>query len=96
MEEQDVASLLASDISANLTMLQLGGFALTIMLALAGVLLAIRSYAVLSEARSLYWQAHAIGSTKAIQNVLRVASPATIQKAHSKRKLKSNRLRGLM
>lgn len=96
MEEQDVASLLASDVSANLTILQLGGFALTIILALAGVLLAIRSYAVLSEARSLYWQAHAIGTTKAIQNVLRVASPAAIQKAHSKRKLKSNRLRGLM
>ena len=64
MEDQDVGALLVRDIEAHMTYLQLGGFFVTIVLALIGVVLSMRAYAVLSEARALYWQASTLGAAE--------------------------------
>lgn len=94
MENQEVAALLMQDIEAHMTFLQLGGFAVTIVLALIGVVLAMRAYAVLSEARGLYWQASALSASALSRDEARAARAAAIKAAGSKKKIKSNRIRG--
>lgn len=96
MENQDVAALLAQDIASNMTYLQLGGVVMTLALALIGVVLSMRAYAVLSEARALYWQASKLSEAAASDAGPRAARAAAIKAAHTKKKLKSNRVRGLM
>lgn len=96
MEDQDVGALLVRDIEAHMTYLQLGGFFVTIVLALIGVVLSMRAYAVLSEARALYWQASTLGAAAKSQDAARAARAAAIRAAGSKKKVRSNRRRGLL
>lgn len=96
MEDQDVGALLVQDIEAHMTYLQLGGFAVTIVLALIGVILSMRAYAVLSEARALYWQASALGASAAANDSSRAARAAAIRASSKKKKLPKKRRRGLM
>jgi hypothetical protein len=96
MEDQDVGALLVQDIEAHMTYLQLGGFAVTIVLALIGVILSMRAYAVLSEARALYWQASALSASAATTDAARAARAAAIRAAQSKKKIRSNRIRGIV
>ncbi len=96
MENQDVASLLARDIEANMALLQLAGVAATLALAIIGAVLSMRAYAVLSEARALYWQASKLSAAAASEAGPRAARAAAINASHAKRKVRSNRLRGIM
>ncbi len=96
MEEQDVAARLAQDVEANMAYLQIGGLAATLALAVIGVVLSMRAYAVLSEARALYWQASALASEALSEGSGRSARAAAIRSAGSKKKIKSNRIRGVM
>ena len=96
MENQAVAMRLAEGFAANIAVLQIGSFVVTIILALIGLVLAMRAYTVLSEARALYWQTAGIvvGTVSVDQD--RVIRAARIRTARSGRKVKSNRLRGLV
>ena len=94
MEEQEVAARLAQDVESNMAILQLGGITATLTLALIGVVLSMRAYAVLSEARALYWQASTLASQALSDGSGRSARAAAIKAAGSKKKLKSNRVRG--
>jgi hypothetical protein len=88
--------LLAQDIEANMSFLQLAGAGATLALALIGVVLSMRAYAVLSEARALYWQASKLSAAAASEAGPRAARSAAINASHSKRKIRSNRLRGIV
>jgi len=96
MEEQEVAARLVSDIEANMTWLQLGGITAAAVLALVGVVLAMRAYTVLSEARQLYWKASALSEAAGAAGSARAARAEAIKAASSKKKLRSNRVRGVM
>lgn len=96
MEEQDVAVRLAQDIETNMAYLQIGGVAATLALAMIAIILSMRAYTVLSEARQLYWQASALASEALSEGSGRTARAAAIKAAGSKKKIKSNRIRGVM
>ena len=96
MENQEVAALLMQDIEANMTYLQVGVLAASFLLALIGLVLALRAYNVLNEARTLYWQASVGAPAKSSSDSARVARAAAVSAAGSKKKLKSNRIRGVM
>ena len=96
MEEQDVASRLAQDIEANMAVFQIGGIVAGLALAIIGAVLSMRAYAVLSEARALYWQASALASAALSDAGARSARAAAIKATGSKKKIKSNRVRGIM
>jgi len=96
MEEQEVAARLVSDIEANMTWLQLGGVAVTVTLAVIGIVLAMRAYAVLSEARALYWKASALSDAAKNAGGARAALAAAIKAQGSRKKLKTNRVRGVI
>ena len=94
MEEQDVAARLAQDIESNMALFQIGGIFAGLALAIIGAVLAMRAYTVLSEARALYWQASALASEALGEGSGRSARAAAIRAAGSKKKIKSNRIRG--
>ena len=96
MDNGEAAALLAQDIEANMTALQLAGVAITLGLALIGVVLSMRAYAVLSEARALYWQASRLSAEAAAATSARAARAASINASHAKRKIRSNRVRGIL
>lgn len=96
MDNQEAAALLMQDIEANMTYLQIGVLAASFLLALIGLVLAVRAYAVLSEARTLYWQSGAKAASPGPDAGARLARAAAIKAAGSKKKLKSNRIRGVM
>lgn len=96
MEEQDVAVRLAQDVEANMAFFQLGGIAAGLALAVIGAVLSMRAYTVLSEARALYWQASALAAEALGESSGRSARAAAIRAAGSKKKIKSNRIRGVM
>ena len=96
MDNQEAAALLMQDIEANMTFLQIGVLAASFLLALIGLVLAVRAYAVLSEARTLYWQSAAKGDSAGAEAGARAARAAAIRAAGSKKKLKSNSIRGVM
>ncbi len=93
MNNQEAATLLMQDIEANMTYLQIGVLAASFMLALIGLVLALRAYNVLSEARMIYWQA-AVGAVPGGKDEARAARAAAIKAASVKKKIKSNRVRG--
>ncbi|PQA87994.1 hypothetical protein [Hyphococcus luteus] len=95
MNNQEAAALLMQDIEANMTYLQIGVLAASFMLALIGLVLALRAYNVLSEARMLFWQAGA-GVSPASKDEARAARAAAIRAASAKKKIKSNRVRGVI
>lgn len=82
---ENTAALLIQDLEANILFLQVGAFALTIILALIGLTLAMRAYTVLSEARALYWQASA-GPSRPSENNARAVRAAAIRASQSRRK----------
>ncbi len=91
MENQDAAALLLQDLEANILYLQVGAFALTIILALIGLTLAMRAYTVLSEARALYWQAGGLHVNATGGVAKRAARAGAIRAAQSSRKKSSAR-----
>ncbi len=98
MENQEAAALLMQDVETNLAALQLAGVAATLALALIGVVLSMRAYAVLAEARSLYWQASKLFTDVSGGGGSRVARAASLNasRGHVRRKIRSNRIRGVM
>lgn len=98
MDNQEAATLLMQDIEANMVYLQLGILAACFILAVIGLVLAVRAYNALNEARSLYWQAMAKSVAPSIQNVNdpRLARSTAIMAASVKKKIKSNRTRGVV
>lgn len=96
MENQEAAALLMQDIEANMTYLQVGVLAASFLLALIGLVLALRAYNVLNEARALYWQASLGAPAASSGDSARAARAAAVSAAGSRKKLKSNRIRGVM
>lgn len=67
MEEGTVASVLVNDFATHATALEFFAFLITATLAAVGSFLAVRAYAILSDARALYWRNYQI--EKEIQSV---------------------------
>lgn len=88
MQQEEVSAVLLQDIQSNMALFQIGGLLLSLLLAVIGVVLAIRAYAVLSEARELYWAAD--------NGAEKMREPAMAVPHQKPRKIRSNRLRGLM
>ena len=96
MEEQAVAAVLAQDIGDHFTAIQVGGFIVMLVLALVGVVLAMRAYAILGEAQTLYWRAMAMLSAASSGETARLARAAAIKASASKRKVRTGRIRHVM
>jgi len=94
MEEATVAATLVNDIQSNLAVLQIAGFAVTTILAMIGIFLASRAYAILNDARTLYWRSNQIRETARAQMALangRRANADTINACARRQKIPVNR-----
>ena len=99
MNNEETAALLMQDIEANMTYLELGILAACLILAIVGLVLAVRAYNALNEVRALYWQAMANNAPGALSKSaadMRLAQPSAIMAASVKKKIKSNRVRGVL
>jgi len=88
MQQEEVTAVFFRDIESNIALFQLGGLVLSLILALIGIVMAMRAYAVLSEARALYWEASSAPE--------KMREPTKAVPHQKPKKIKSNRLRGLM
>ena len=95
MEEQQVAALLISDVQTHFAWFQVAVLFVVLVLIIISMVLAIRAYAVLSEARILYARASAAGAERASQSPGRIATAAAINAAMRGRKVRLGRGRTL-
>ena len=95
MEEQQVAALLVSDVQAHFAWFQFAVLFVVLILIIVSMTLAVRAYAVLSEARILYVRASEIGVRQGAGSGPRVATADAINAAARGRKLRLGRGRTL-
>ena len=88
MQQEEVTAVFLHDVESNIALFQFGGLVLSLILALIGIIMAMRAYAVLSEARALYWEANSISE--------KMREPTKAVPHQKPKKIKSNRLRGVM
>ncbi len=82
------------DIEANMTYLQIGVLAAGLILALVGFALVLRACNTLNEVREAYWRGQMQGAPE--RKPARVASAPAINAASARRKIRSNRIRGVL
>ena len=88
MTEQQVAELLANDINSNFAWIQLGFTAVSCLLLIISIILAMRGYAAMSEARLL----HRAAPDKAeLRDKKRRALSVKINEASHRRKIRSGK-----
>lgn len=95
MEEQQVAALLISDVTTYFAWFQFGVLFIVLALIIVSMILAIRAYTALSEARVLFAQASHISGESGPHTSQRVATAEAINAASRAKKMPSERGRTL-
>ncbi|MEZ5893795.1 MAG: hypothetical protein R3C58_11725 [Parvularculaceae bacterium] len=96
MDEQAVAAVLAQDIGDHFTAIQIGAFVVMLVLAVTGAALAMRAYAIMSEAQAIYWRAMSMLSAASPTDEARKARAQAIRSSQPLRRVKSGRARHVM
>ncbi len=96
MEESAVSAVLMNDIQEHWAFLQIAVFLMTLTLAIVGAFLATRAYAVLSDARILYWRSHEAEKGMSQKQSARRATPDAINSAADRKKVSTGRKKGVL